>query len=79
MVKGIKWKDLVSSYRSETVKVSAFVDDASMLNVNIDGERVLYCTPAQSELLFAILSRMYGKKLAKALINVKVDASEKVS
>ena len=79
MVRGIKWNDLVAGYRSEVVSVSAFVDDAGMLTVNIDGEKVLYCTPSQSELLFTILSRLYGKKLSKALINVRPDASEKSS
>lgn len=79
MVKGIKWQDLITSYRQAEIDVSAHLDDAGMLHLVIDGEELLYCTQGQAELVFAILSRLFGKKLSKMLINVKKAPSEEAA
>jgi hypothetical protein len=48
-----------------------------LVRVTIDGEVLFECTHTRSKLIFASLSRFFGKRESRRLINVKRGKSEK--
>ena len=74
----VRWSDLLQSYSAPNVDVSVKRDDDGLIHVVVNGEELLCATISQTQLVFACLSRFFGKKTSKKLINVKHDRTERL-
>ena len=70
-----KWSDLVIGNKTKDISVRK--DVYGLFELTIDNEVKLNCTMTEAKLIFASMSRFFGKRESKKLINVKREKSEK--
>ena len=71
------WSDLIRGHKA--TDVSVYKEDTGFIKVELNNEVFLECTLLQAKLIFASMSRFFGKKESKKLINVKRGKSERWS
>lgn len=75
MFRRYRWKDLIIGNKEKDISVCK--DTYGLFELTIDNEIKLNCTMMEAKLIFASMSRFFGKKESKKLINVKREKSEK--